>query len=264
MDTPTAESPASTWQLDASESYVLLNGPEVSGTEAFRLAVTELVARGALRVVDVEQPSFLGQTGRTTVLVHGDTTSLPAEGPLRSVWELYEQTAPTTFPDGTGGVPVAQLSAAAQARYDTLDGFVRDEIMPDLERRGLYMREHYRVLRLFPATRWRLTPDGYQARAELERLMAHGDQRFGGWASNDPGQALAFMALAGSAMLLMGSSYPDLHRLHGMGDPGTSSLNFDPVAFESLNTTFSAIDAGTEAAGLDDAGGADLDADWGE
>jgi hypothetical protein len=154
----------------------------------------------------------------------------------------------------TSGVPVAQLAAAANARYGSLEGFVRDEIMPDLERHGLYVREAYRVLWLIPATRWRLTPAGQEARAELQRLIALGDQRFSGWVDNNPGQALAYTALAGSALLLMTDSYPDIHRLHGGADPGTGYLNVDPVAFDSLSNSFSGPSVGSDAG----AGGADL------
>jgi uncharacterized membrane protein YgcG len=209
------------------------------------LAVVELVARGLLRVVDVEEPGFLGRTHRTSVLVRGETGSAPADGPLRSVWELVEQTEATTFSDGTRGIPVTRLVAAAQARYGSLERFVTDEVLPDLERRGLYRRETSRVLWLFPVTRWRLTPDGQQALAELQRLMALGDQRFSGWVDNRPGDALAYTAMIGSAMLLMPASYPDMQRLHEGAGTGGTYLNIDPAAFDSLTTSFSALDAGS-------------------
>jgi uncharacterized membrane protein YgcG len=223
------------------------------------LAIVELVARGLLRVVDVKQAGFLGQTHTSSVLARGDTGSPPPDGPLRSIMELTEQTEATTFPDGTSGIPVARLAAAAQARYGSLDRFVTEEVLLDLERRGLYARETSRILWLFPVTRWRLTPAGQQALAELQRLMALGDQRFSGWVDENPGQALAYTALAGSALLLMSDSYPDMQRLHTGVGAGDLFLNIDPVAFDSLTTSFGTMGGGSDGGGGDgDFGGADI------
>jgi hypothetical protein len=214
------------------------------------LAIVELVARGLLRVVDVQQAGFLGQTHTTSVLVRGDTSSPPSDGPLRSIMELVDQIEPTTFPDGTSGIPGARLVDAARARYGSLDRFVTEEVLPDLERRGLYTRESSKILWLFPVTRWRLTPAGQQALAELQRLMALGDQRFSGWVDDNPGQALAYTALAGSALLLMSSSYPDMQRLNSSGvGGGDTFFNIDPVAFDSLTTSFSSVAGGSDGGG---------------
>ena len=42
------EWPATRWQLSAPESFVLRNGPNASGREAFKLGLMELVGRGVL------------------------------------------------------------------------------------------------------------------------------------------------------------------------------------------------------------------------
>ncbi len=54
MEQPHADWPGSRWNLTAPESYVLNSVGEGSGSEAFKLALKELVARRALRVEPVQ------------------------------------------------------------------------------------------------------------------------------------------------------------------------------------------------------------------
>jgi len=49
---------ASGWRLTAPESYVLLNGAQASGVEAFKTGVLEIVARGALAIETHTEPGF--------------------------------------------------------------------------------------------------------------------------------------------------------------------------------------------------------------
>ena len=46
--------PATRWGLSAPESYVVLNGPSASGSEAFKLGLMEMVARGVLVLETIE------------------------------------------------------------------------------------------------------------------------------------------------------------------------------------------------------------------
>jgi uncharacterized membrane protein YgcG len=270
MEAPATGLPETSWQLSAPESYALLNGPNASGAETLKLALVELVGRGVLKLGEVEQSGFLGRTTGTSVLTRGDGSrfSVPSQGPLRTVLEVFETTPPKTFPDGTSGVPVSELAAAVVRRSGSLDRFVKDEVLVELERRGLYEREERRVLWVFRTTQWRLTPVGQQAREELLRLMQLGDQEFGDWVDDQPGQALAYMAVAGSALFLMSDVYPDLHRLRrevpadagmdtsgafvgtsgsdnpDMGGLPSFNFDFDLSVFDSLGSALSAIESG--------------------
>jgi uncharacterized membrane protein YgcG len=251
METATVELPTTRWELSAPESFVLLDGPDASGEQAFKLAVFELVGTGLLRVVDVEKPGILGQTRHTSVLVRGQGGEEPRQGPLASVWTLLQRIPQVSFPDGTIGVPVEDLVAAAHEQYGSLDGFVKSEVLPELERRGLYAREAYRILWLFPSTRWRLTPAGQQAREELQRLIALGDERFRGWVQDNPSQAMTYAALLGAAWFLMPGLWSYGYGGYGGADTSLGGVysNFDPGTFESLSTSFDA--AGATPAGGD-------------
>src|SRR5919197_3911970 len=203
MHAPDLSGPTTQWKLTAPESYVLLNGPQAGGAEAFRLALMELVGRGALRVVQVQQPGMLGLGRRVTVLAEGASPPADLDPTLESIWQVYTSLPSQTFPDGTVGVPVQELARAVQQRYGSLDGYVALQVLPALVERGLFRREEYRKLFLFPATRYVLTPDGRAARSELQGLIALGNRQFGGWAGQDPARALTFMGLAGASMFLM-------------------------------------------------------------
>jgi uncharacterized membrane protein YgcG len=209
-------------------------------------------------VVEVEKPGILGQTRRTSVLVRGDGRDDPEQGgPLGSVWTLLHRIPQVSFADGTIGVPIEDLLSAAHEHYGSLDNFVKAEVLPELERRGLYSREAYRILWLFPATRWRLTPSGEQAREELQRLIALGDERFRGWVHDDPSQALAYTGLLGAAWFLMPGLWSAGYGYGAYG--GDASLggvfsNFDPGAFDSLSSSFDAAGAAVVGDGGDGGG----------
>jgi hypothetical protein len=111
------------------------------------------------------------------------------------------------------GVAVVELARAAQRTFGTLDQFTSRHVWPRLQARGLCADESYKVLWLFPTTRRVLTASGQQARAELERWLEVGQQRFGGWVDRDPSRALAYAGMAGAALLLMDPLFPDMQLL---------------------------------------------------
>ena len=213
MDQTPTGWPATPWELTAPESYVLLHGPSASGAETFKLAVLELVARGFLKLVQVEEASTLGGQHRLDGLVRGARAKPPAEPALASVWTLYASIPTRTFVDGSEGVPVDELAREAQRRYKLLRHFVERVVMSTLLDRGLYTYEHYRIFWFFPASRLVLSPAGANARADLEARLALGREQFGRWVDADPARALGFVGLAGATLLLMSGLYPDLGRL---------------------------------------------------
>ena len=213
MDQTPTGWPATPWELTAPESYVLLHGPTASGAETFKLAVLELVARGFLKLVQVEEASSLGGQHRLNGLVRGVRAKPPAEPALASVWTLYTSIPARTFVDGSEGVPVDELAREAQRRYKPLRQFVDRVVMSTLLDRGLYTYEHYRVFWFFPASRLVLSPAGASARADLEARLALGREQFGGWVDADPARALGFVGLAGGAALLLSGLHADLGRL---------------------------------------------------
>jgi hypothetical protein len=215
--------PATAWTLTAPESYVLLHGPHASGRETFKLALLDLIARGALRLVEVTGRGVFGRGRRTSVLVPGPTPVPPAAQPLASVWLVYSGVPLRSYAGGVTGVPVADLARAAVRRYRSLDRYRFEEVVSALVDRRLFAREEYRVLWLFPAQRIVVTPAGTRARADLERRLTLGGEQFGGWVERDPARAVAFAGLAGAAVLLMSPLYPDFQRLHRQLGSGAAS-----------------------------------------
>ncbi len=273
--------PEKPWRLSAPESYVLLHGPKARGNKVFALALMELVARGAYRIIRGDQP----------LLMRGPRPARPDARPLAAIWAL-----------GVVDVPVAKVARAARRRYGSLRGYVEREVLAGLVERGLYRREEYTILWIFPASRYVLTPEGKAARAELKAWRAAGARGFGDLVRRDPGRALAFVGLAGSAVLLMDSLRPDLQLLrerpgrrratagggsasaltYALGadvdecEPGEPivpvdlpaaepfDLDFDPSAFGSLDSVADAIGSGVDSGGdSGGGGGADGGADGG-
>jgi uncharacterized membrane protein YgcG len=208
-----SEWPATAWTLTAPESFVLQEGPNASGSETFKVAVLELVSRGALRLVEVEERGAFGRVKRTSVLAPGPKPRPPTAQPLAAVWLLYSGVPLKTFPGGVVGVAVEDFARAAVRRYRSLDRYRFEEVVSSLVDRGLFAREQYRVLWLFPAQRVVVTPAGERARADLERRLALGREQFGDWVDRDPARALAFVGLAGASVLLMNPLYPEFQRL---------------------------------------------------
>src|SRR3712207_3244607 len=139
------------WRLSAPESFVLLNGPSASGSEAFKLGVLELVTRNVVTIVNVEESGMFGRRKTTALLVDG-AAGEPDSRPLRSILDLYRQQRPRTLKDGTSGVPVAELAQAASRQYRSIGKYVEQDVLPALIEQGLYAREERRTLGIFRST----------------------------------------------------------------------------------------------------------------
>lgn len=251
------------WTLPAPESYVLLEGSKADGARTLKLALLELVARKYLILHTVEEPRRFGRTKSTAVLSPGSADASTATGALRSVLERYGRAETKTYPDGTVGVPVAEL-ARAMGTGGGLSTWVRDVVLPELELRGLYAREQRKRLGLFTTTQWTPTPAGEQLRQELLSRTQQGEREFRGWVDTDPARALAFVGIAGSSVFLLDQLHPDIRRLREQqgGDTGyygASDASSDPDEMET-EPDADASDAGALEAGGLDMGGLDADA----
>jgi hypothetical protein len=267
------ELPARPWELPAPESLVLLWGPETGNAWALKVALLELIARGALRLVAVEHRRLLLFPTVTTVLALGPNADRPASRSLRVVLDSYPK--PRTYPDGTVGVPLETLAGAVFAQYrrrvrlrfgrfrwdSPSGGYVQSEVLPELERRGLYRRDSSSRLGLFDTTRWVLTPAGTAALEELRALTTNGRTSFAGWVQHDPEAARAYVERAGTSLLLMGGLGPSLRRLQQTAPEreeagvkvGALSLavlagSFGPGPADGLDAAFDAISVGVDSA----------------
>ena len=112
---PADDSPVTTprsqggWELTAPESLVLRDGPGADRAMALKLGLLELVARGSLRLVDVEGRNWIGRARVDKVLVSGHRP-VPGTGPLAPIGAAYHNTPSRQFPDGTTGRPVAAVA----------------------------------------------------------------------------------------------------------------------------------------------------------
>src|SRR5918995_530779 len=166
------EWPASPWGASAPESYLLLNfqrRPE--GKEALKLGILELLARHRLRLVEVERKGFLGRRAQASSLIWGT----PPDGP----------------PDGK---PFA-LGTALAPLWDV---YQEQAVRPALQERGWVAPQKYRILGIFPATRWVLTPEGSAAQGDLLWRVQYGNRELGRLVDDDPSRAILFAGLAGA------------------------------------------------------------------
>jgi len=273
------------WELPAPESYALLYGPK-DARQIFKLALLELVARGYLELAEIEEPGRFGRSRKTTVLRHGTNRGRPESRSLGAVLSLFTGAVARPVGGRQTEMPVPDLARSARTHYGSFEGYVEAQVMPALQRRNLFERRMRRRLGIFQTLRWEPTHSGEAARAELLGSMALGEERFAGWVDLEPSQALRFLGLAGSSVLLMSPLHPDVRRLRETpearrsrddwiaagyvpvagaaaddpggerpgdgGDPGgldLDTLSLDFGALGGLGDASSAIDSGVDSSG---------------
>ena len=197
------------WGPSAPESCVLLDGPKGLGEEAFRLAVLELIARHRLTVAEESEPRNGTSTAR--LLLPGPEKRPTGHRPLDAIHDLFEEIRSSRVEES--GLRMKELAKATRKRYGSLDGYAKTEVLPALERRGLYERRERKLLWLIPVTRWELTRTGEASRAQLRQNRSVGEEHFGEWVRRDPERAYQFLGLAGSSLLLMEALHPELEDL---------------------------------------------------
>jgi hypothetical protein len=277
------------WQLSAPSSYVLKHGAGASGVEAFKLALMDLTARGALKIVKQEELSGLRRRKlEVTYLAPGLKPTRPGEPSLASVFDVHTHAPQRALESGAMGVRVTEFVTRARVEYGAISQYVPKVVVPELVGRGLFTAIPRSFLGIIKWRTYELTPAGQQARAELEAWAATGEKELSELVQHDPARAVAFAALAGSSVLLTASLYPELQRLRerirdegyedaggyytasyvGNSDDETGggfelpqidfgSLDFglDLSALDSLSDISSDIDSGVSDAGGDGGGG---------
>jgi hypothetical protein len=244
----------SRWELTAPESWALMNGIGAS-TQPFKLALTELLMRGALKIIE-SKGRF---RGKTVLLTDGPKAQPPSEPVLAPIWELYRGSKTKTTDQGTG-VEVKELAKSAQSKLGGVSGYVAKYVAPQLRDRGLIEWRAKKVLFVFNSGKWELTPAGEAQKAELQRILDEGRSSMEGWVSNDPTRAVAYMGTAGAAILLAPMLFPQLRQLTDISttdlDFDFSDSDFDIGSLESIDSAFDAIDSSVDS-GSSDSGGSD-------
>jgi hypothetical protein len=258
MEPESRDWPSDRWRLTAPETYVLQAPRHLSGVEAFKLALRELVLRRALRIEQVESAGVLRGRRPKTVLRAGTRVTEPALAPLLEVHARADER-------GAGdGVLIEDFAGAARREFGrTFAGFVDDHVYPSLEERGLISSREERRWGLFRRTRHELTPAGEEAAAELDGWLRVGRERVEGWAQESPERALAYAGGAGAAILLLPELYPEFDRLGRHAEAqGYSAAGgeFDLGAFGGAGDS-DAIDGFDAFDGID--AGIDAGAGWG-
>ena len=253
-------------KLQAPELYVLLHGPDAKPAEVFKLALRELVGRDIVRPAILQQGSGRTTT-RTAILLPGTKPANDLGRSLRSVMDAYAGVTTRTTVEGAEGVAVRELAQALRARHGgKLGTWVEDEVLATLVERGLYNKEEYKRLGIFKATRYEPKPEGKAAQALLESSIERAKSEFSSWASDDPTRAAAFLAVAGSAVLLMPDLQPEIKRFRESGgaDVGalvvgdTAERDFTPGSLDDLESELDVADTDIDYGGSDfDAGDGD-------
>ena len=206
--------------LGAAELYVLLNGPDASATEVFKLALHELIGRGVLKP-GIRQQGSGPTTTRTALLLPGDHGPRDLSRPLRSIVDVYDSHLRSS---GENSLDVRDLARMLREGHEgKLSQWVTDEFVGALAERGLYTQEQVKRLGLFTTTSYELTPEGKAAQALVESSIERAKDQFSSWAADDRTRAVAFVAVAGPAVLLMPEVRPAIEGLRP-ASPGSEKL----------------------------------------
>jgi hypothetical protein len=201
MGPPHVSWPRLRLDLTAPEWYVLNYVGHGFAREAFKLAVKELVVRGALRVEPVERRR-LGRQRQGSALTDGPRLRMrppPALGPVLDVYSKAQRRALQTTDESVAGmraiegVRTEDLAKAARKRFGgRLTKYLRECVLPMLSGAGLMttagggFRER---------TSW--TASGRQAVDELDEWMAVGRRHLRPWVSYDPARGMPGLRAAG-------------------------------------------------------------------
>ena len=249
------------WGPSAPESRVLLYGPKGQGKEVFKLAVLELISRR--RLAPAEEQDLSEKVSLSGLLSPGPETRPTRHRPLDVVSDLFDEVRSRPSDVDVPGAYLFELARETKRRYGSFDGYVKAEVLPALERRGLYKR---RKRRLLPASRWELTRSGEAARAHLERNRELGEQHFAGWVEEDPARARRFIGAAGSSLLLMEALHPSLIHLAEEEEEydaapvspftyaGAAGSELDPDALDGLGDALSALESWSDGRSSDGGG----------
>jgi hypothetical protein len=239
------------WDLPAPESAVLLWGPETRDHDALKLALLELVARRAMKLVAVPDRRLVFISKETHVLVRNPHYAEPVSPSLAIVVDAHPKTR--TYRDGTVGTPVDRLAGDVLRqelrrvrvrrgvfRWDwSVGGYVRNRVLPELERRGLYARESRRRLGVLESDVWVPTTEGVATLYELRERLEAGRAGLLDWLERDPARADDFLQRLGPALPLMGGLTPLIARLRRPSWPvAEAGWSTGPFGLAALAGTF--------------------------
>ena len=248
--------PKAGWELTAAESVVLRHAgteadPAIVGRNAFRLAVTELVARQVLRLDRVQLADRLVGGRRVALLSDGPRMTEMLEPALASVLDRYEWLRERRLRVGdvqddaleVTGVLVKDLVTSESLRNNFCDFLFRD-VGESLRRRGFLTEAFERTAAGDEAEQ---SLDGWIELGRIELATHAADEA---WVS-------AYLRGAGAAVLLVGSAYSTLAEigrarpLSGDGPAMAVALSFiDGIDLSGLDGM-----SGMLAAGFADGGG---------
>jgi DNA-binding MarR family transcriptional regulator len=224
--------------LSAVESYVLRYAPVATpGPEALRIALRELVLRGALRLVRVRAPRPLGLGHRTRwLLARGPAARTCREPALRALLDLHaahphrrlELLGARAAGASCGGILVDEFLRAARRHFGGDRGYVEGQVVPGLVARGLLELRRGGAGR---RVRYAYTPAGREADDRLEhRLTAARRAGEGRSAAAGPARVPLPPDLRPAALIL-DLQQPELGLLARLRDPQLS-----PAELAALDT----------------------------
>jgi len=138
------------WPLSAPAT-ALLRDPGTATHLLLRLALRELVVRGVVRVLAVEEHRWRPASVQLSPGI--DAAALPPPLAL-----LAEALLPRLSAEGTPAHAAVQRASGWRADLATR---VRDAARDELRAAGLLAQEEGRLLGVVPRRRWRLTPSGH-------------------------------------------------------------------------------------------------------
>ena len=217
--------PETEWKLTAPECFQLWFVGHGDYHATVRLAVSELVASGALRVKPVGLRTGSKGGPALAALVEGPYAGTGAGSPLHPVLELFacadKRTLPAVDSAVTPSFEGVLLWDFVRAARRELRPAYHDQIFAGLAERGLVD---------WGATKaW--TDAGRDAADELDEWLQVGRERLGRWASKEPRLAFAYTGGAGATILLMDDRDPEfalLRQYLGANPGGPSRLTASP------------------------------------
>ncbi len=224
------------WELTAPESYVLRYVTVTdTATEAFKLAVQELLLRGAWRMT-----AGHSRWGRRRWEIAAGTSAGAGEPALAPVRALH---------DGDP-ITVGRLAKRGRRTFGArFRAYTDDHVAPSLAAHGLLDIERNAGTR--GRNRYARTPAGEHADTALEALLERGRRHAG----------RIYLAEAGMAVLLLAQLHPELRIVEKVlqtaipadGDVSQAVAIVDADALQGLDAAFDAL--GAVLGGLDGGGG---------
>ncbi len=215
----------SPWDLPAPESQVLLTGWKTPNNWAVKLALKELVLKQRLAVTSAKTRRFLILPTQVKILIDGKQPNAALTRTEAAMMSVFPR--PTYYGQRTRGVPVGKAAMDVMRWYRAAGGFVVAEILPELERRGLYTQERQNGQLV-----WTMTELGVTQLTRLREILQEGREVLPELLPSDADRAREYFLLAGPAALLIGNPQPWMWTLLSETLANTSDVDYgqgDPI-----------------------------------